>query len=142
MYYINPLVIELTLSQVGGQDKIRKLWKYYYAGTDALIFVVDSSDRDRISEAAEELHYLLRADELRNAVLLVFANKQDMPKALTVAEIVTELGLHDIRNRQWHVQGSCAKTGSGLPEGLEWLSKTVVCHTASPKPGGFISTAY
>merc|ERR1712203_644950 len=67
--------INFTVWDVGGQDKIRKLWRYYYQGTQGLIFVVDSSDRDRIEDACEELAKMLMEDEMRDAVLLVFANK-------------------------------------------------------------------
>ena len=61
---------------VGGQDKIRPLWRHYYQGTNGLIYVVDSNDRDRIEDAREELTKMLNEDEMRDAVLLVFANKQ------------------------------------------------------------------
>lgn len=60
----------------GGQDKIRPLWRHYFQNTQGLIFVVDSNDRDRAAEARDELHRMLNEDELRDAVLLVFANKQ------------------------------------------------------------------
>ena len=61
---------------VGGQDKIRPLWRHYYQNTQGLIFVVDSNDRERVEDAREELHRMLNEPELSNAVLLVFANKQ------------------------------------------------------------------
>ena len=68
--------INFTVWDVGGQDKIRPLWRHYYINAKALIFVVDSSDRDRINEAKEELHRLMHDEELKDAILLVFANKQ------------------------------------------------------------------
>ena len=61
---------------VGGQDKIRPLWRHYFQNTQGLIFVVDSNDRERVGEARDELHRMLQEDELRDAVLLIFANKQ------------------------------------------------------------------
>ena len=64
---------------VGGQDKIRPLWRHYFQNTQGIIFVVDSNDRDRVVEAREELQRMLNEDELRDAMLLVFANKQDLP---------------------------------------------------------------
>lgn len=64
---------------VGGQDKIRPLWRHYFQNTQGIIFVVDSNDRDRVVEAREELQRMLNEDELRDAALLVFANKQDLP---------------------------------------------------------------
>jgi ADP-ribosylation factor protein 1 len=67
--------ISFTVWDVGGQDKIRLLWRHYYQNTQGLIFVVDSNDRDRVDDAREELHKMLSEEELKEAVLLVFANK-------------------------------------------------------------------
>lgn len=80
-YADSPLsVLCLSLPQdVGGQDKIRPLWRHYYTGTQGLVFVVDSQDRDRIDEARQELHRIIGDREMREALLLVFANKQDLP---------------------------------------------------------------
>merc|ERR1712176_371857 len=63
-----------TVWDVGGRDKIRPLYRHYYQGAHALIFVVDSNDRDRIEDAREELTKMMNEDELSEAVLLVFAN--------------------------------------------------------------------
>lgn len=70
--------VKFTVWDVGGQDKIRQLWKHYYQNTQALIYVVDSSDKERINIARDELQKMLSEDELKDAVLLVLANKQDM----------------------------------------------------------------
>lgn len=98
------------------------MWQHYFQGTQGIIFVVDSNDRDRIKEASDELHLILREELLRDATLLVLANKQDLPKAMKVGEIAQSLGLHNMRNRQWFVQPTCATTGDGLYEGLSWLT--------------------
>ncbi|AWP08587.1 putative ADP-ribosylation factor 4-like [Scophthalmus maximus] len=91
--------ISFTVWDVGGQDKIRPLWRHYFQNTQGLIFVVDSNDRERVAESAEELSKMLLEDELKDAVLLVFANKQDLPNALSVTELSEKLGLHDLRNK-------------------------------------------
>jgi len=114
--------INFTVWDVGGQDKIRPLWRHYYSNTNGLIFVVDSNDRDRISEAAEELQKMLREEELKDAVLLVFANKQDLPGAMSVSEMTDKLGLHSVGARKWYIQSTCATSGDGLYEGLDWLA--------------------
>nr|XP_061835371.1 ADP-ribosylation factor 1-like [Nerophis lumbriciformis] len=114
--------ISFTVWDVGGQDKFRPLWRHYFHNTQGLIFVVDSNDRERCNEAREELMRMLAEDELRNAVLLVFANKMDLPNALTPTEVTDALGLHDVRNRRWFIQATCATNGDGLYEGLDWLS--------------------
>ncbi|NXG78713.1 ARF4 factor, partial [Baryphthengus martii] len=111
-----------TVWDVGGQDKIRPLWRHYFQNTQGLIFVVDSNDRERIEEAAEELQKMLDEDELRDAVLLLFANKQDLPNAMAISEMTDKLGLQSLRNRTWYVQATCATQGTGLYEGLDWLS--------------------
>merc|ERR1712031_121974 len=117
--------ISFTVWDVGGQDKIRPLWRHYYQGTQGLIFVVDSNDRDRIEDAKDELNKMLNEDEMRDAILLVFANKQDLPNAMAAAEVTEKLGLQNMRNRQWFIQSACATTGDGLYEGLDWLSRTL-----------------
>ena len=68
--------INFTVWDVGGQDKIRRLWRHYYMNTKALIFVVDCNDKDRVAEAKSELIHMLLDEDLKDAVLLVFANKQ------------------------------------------------------------------
>jgi len=117
--------LSFTVWDVGGQDKIRPLWRHYYQGTNGLIYVIDSNDRDRIEDAREELNKMLNEDEMRDAVVLVFANKQDLPNAMTAAEVTEKLGLHNLRHRQWFIQSACATTGDGLYEGLDWLSRTL-----------------
>ncbi|MTV28846.1 hypothetical protein FTX61_26250, partial [Nitriliruptoraceae bacterium ZYF776] len=97
----------------------------YFQNTQGLIFVVDSNDRDRVVEARDELHRMLNEDELRDAVLLVFANKQDLPNAMNAAEITDKLGLHSLRQRHWYIQSTCATSGEGLYEGLDWLSNNI-----------------
>jgi ADP-ribosylation factor protein 6 len=71
--------VRFNVWDVGGQDKIRPLWRHYYTGTQGLVFVVDSQDRERIEEAKQELHRILSDREMKECLLLVFANKQDLP---------------------------------------------------------------
>ena len=113
--------IVFTVWDVGGQDKIRSLWRHYYQGTDGLIFVVDSNDHDRLELAKMELFRLLNNDELRDSTVLVLANKQDLPNAMGTSEMMDKLGLNALRN-PWYIQPCCAVSGTGLYEGLDWLS--------------------
>jgi hypothetical protein len=73
----------------------------------------------------DELHKLLEEDELRDAILLVYANKQDLPNAIKPQELGNRLRLNSITNRAWQVQGTCATTGDGLYEGLDWLGEQI-----------------
>merc|ERR1719296_206388 len=106
--------LSFTVWDVGGQDKIRPLWRHYYQGTNGLIYVVDSNDRDRSEDAREDLTKMLNEDEMRDAVVLVFANKQDLPNAMTAAEVTEKLGLQQMRNRQWFIQSACATAGGDV----------------------------
>ena len=77
--------ITFTMWDVGGQKRIRDMWRYYYQDVKAVIFVVDSADHERLEEECkEELHHLMNEEELKDAVFLIFANKQDMPGAYNV----------------------------------------------------------
>lgn len=120
--------VNFTCWDVGGRDKIRPLWRHYYQNCQGLIFVVDSNDRERLAgddndySAKAMLHSMCAEEQLKDAPVLVLANKQDLPNACTVAEVTDALGLHTMRHRQWYVQGCCAALGDGLWEGLDWLS--------------------
>ena len=117
--------LKFTVWDVGGQDKLRPLWRHYFQNTNGVIFVVDSNDKDRVAQARDELAKMLSEDELRDAVLLVYANKQDLPNAMSTAEVTDKLGLHSLRQRNWFIQGCCATSGEGLYEGLDWLAANV-----------------
>ena len=117
--------ISFTVWDVGGQTKIRPLWQHYYENCDAIIYVVDSSDGLRMQEAREEMEGVLGDDRVRNASLLVLANKQDMPGALNPTEVTDKLGLHQQRSREWFIQSTCAVTGEGIVDGLEWLANSL-----------------
>ncbi len=114
----------MNIWDVGGQDKIRALWRHYYENSDAIIWLVDSTDLARLNEARDELHRMLADDLLRDARVLVLANKQDLPNALPAHKVADHLGLHSLHGRQWYVQACSAANGSGLYEGLEWLYKS------------------
>ncbi|XP_069174925.1 uncharacterized protein [Procambarus clarkii] len=67
---------KFTVWDVGGQPKLRPLWRHYYFNTQAVIFVVDATDVDRLLEAQSELTKLMTERELKDASLLIFANKE------------------------------------------------------------------
>ena len=113
---------EFTIWDIGGQEKIRPLWRHYYQDTKGLIYVVDSCDVDRIEESAKELNKMLNDDALVNTKLLVFANKQDLPNAMNISYMTEKLSLYLLKDTTWLIQPCCAITGDGLYEGIEWLS--------------------
>lgn len=111
---------------LGGQESMRSVWDAYYPNTDGVIFVIDSSDQDNYEESKTEFYKLLKNEELKNAVILVFANKQDRLEAKPVNELIVIYGLDKIKNHTWHIQSCSAKTGEGLMAGLKWLSDQLV----------------
>lgn len=117
--------VVFTVWDVGGQEKLRPLWRHYFNNTDGLIYVVDSQDRERVAKAATEFKQIVEDPLMRHSAVLVFANKQDMKGALTTAEVCEALGLPALKGRKWHVQGSIAIRGEGLYEGLDWLANTL-----------------
>ena len=124
METVNYKNINFTTWDVGGRDKIvsmgtlslrhmrtfivkslqsvqRPLWRHYFQNTDVLIFVADSNDRERMGECKDELWRFLGEDELKESILLVLANKQDLPNAMSTQELTEKLELNSIRNRDW-----------------------------------------
>ena len=114
--------LKFAVWDVGGQQMLRAIWQYYFDNTHALIFMIDSADLDRVALAREELTKLLEDETLKSAVLLVFANKRDLPNALSVPELAETLGLNPLTPRRWFIQSTVATTGEGLYEGLDWLA--------------------
>ncbi|KAG4929707.1 hypothetical protein JHK82_046777 [Glycine max] len=119
------IIVTNVLNEQGGQTSIRPYWRCYFPNTQAIIYVVDSSDVDRLVIAKEEFHAILEEEELKGAVVLIFANKQDLPGALDDAAVTEALELHKIKNRQWAIFKTSAIKGEGLFEGLDWLSNTL-----------------
>mmetsp|Transcript_14182 Transcript_14182/g.36404 ORF Transcript_14182/g.36404 Transcript_14182/m.36404 type:complete len:192 (-) Transcript_14182:128-703(-) len=115
--------MQFEIWDLGGQANLRPSWATYYRSTDAVILVVDSTDRARMGILKSELFTLLEHEDLTSACLLVFANKQDLKDAMTVAELTDALSLHSIKRQDWHIQACTAMTGEGLYDGLGWIAQ-------------------
>eukprot|EP00483_Globobulimina_turgida_P000452 UN00452 len=121
---VNYQGLELNIWDVGGQDKLRDLWRHYYPGTNGIIFVVDAADKTRLNTAKEELHLLMNEHELQYATLVVVANKQDLPNALKKAEIAKALELDKITRKNEAFEAT-AKENKGLTDALDWLTQNM-----------------
>ncbi|SPJ78134.1 probable ADP-ribosylation factor [Fusarium torulosum] len=110
-----------------GEPKIRPCWRSFMTRVHAVVFVIDSSDRETLPEAKTELLYLLKEIMLDHQPFLIFANKQDYPKAMSAAELTEFLDIQQYLERDLKccVQGSSAVTGDGLAGGLEWVRQAV-----------------
>lgn len=118
--------LTFTVWDVGGQKKIRQLWHHYFQGAQGVIYVVDSTDHERLEEAKCELYNIIKSNEISPRVpVLVFANKQDLPGSLTAAQLIDQLAIRQLPGNPWHVQTTCATTGEGIYEGLNAFSKMV-----------------
>jgi len=123
--------LKFTIWDVGGQPKLRPLWKHYYLNTQAVIYVIDSSDETRLAEAYDELVKLISEKELREASLLLFLNKQDSSPVVTIEEITERFALYKLFcGRSWHIQACDAVSGTGLTDGLDWLSRQLIAAVA------------
>ena len=108
---------------------MRKVWAAYYAESDVIVLVLDSTDRERLSLVRTELAAICSNEVLNRAALLILANKQDLPGALSAEEITRELKLHINKERAWTIQPCSALEGTGLTEGMDWVVRTL-------RPGG------
>jgi len=122
--------LNFNVWDLGGQTSIRPYWRCYYANTAAVIFVIDSTDIERLGTASDELASMLNEEELRDAALLVFANKQDQPGARGAGEISEALKLGELRDRNWSIVACSAIDGKGIDEGMDWLVQTVQSENA------------
>ncbi|KAH8305342.1 hypothetical protein KR044_006851 [Drosophila immigrans] len=116
--------MRFTIWDIGGQRSVRSMWRYYYSNAAGIIFVVDAADTQRFPEAMCELHSVLHVRELRNSVLMVFANKQDLPQAIAPDDLALRLRLHELRQR-WRVHGVSASNGQGVHEGMDQLYRMI-----------------
>ncbi|KAM9783221.1 ADP-ribosylation factor-like 4aa [Neosynchiropus ocellatus] len=114
---------------VGGQEKLRPLWKSYTRGADGIIFVVDSVDAERMEEAKTELHKIAKISENQGVPVLVVANKQDLRHSLGLDEMEKLLALKELSPATpWHLQPTCAIIGDGLREGVDRLHEMILKH--------------
>jgi len=123
--------LEVGFMDLGGGKKIRGIWEKYYGRSHGLIFVVDATARDRVDEAKETLHSLIKHGDTVGKPLLIFGNKQDLDGAMTVDELFGVLELSAFPQLEVKIIACTAKVSSGtkvdpaLMSGVDWLSSRV-----------------
>ena len=117
--------VKLQAWDLGGQESTRSVWDVYFVNTDAIIYVIDTHD-ETYDDSKTQFYKLLSNETLKNAVILIYANKQDLPGAKSVAEIIQIYELDTIKDHIWHIQPCSAQTGEGLITGMKWLSDQLV----------------
>ncbi|KAF6384377.1 ADP ribosylation factor like GTPase 14 [Rhinolophus ferrumequinum] len=124
--------LSLTVWDVGGQTRMRSVWGYYCEHTDGLVYVVDSTDKQRLEDSRREFEHILKNEHIKNVPVVLLANKQDVPGALTAEDITRMFKVKKLCcNRNWYVQPCCAITGEGLTEGLRKVTEFVKSHMKS-----------
>lgn len=123
--------VNFLMWDVGGQEKLRPLWKSYTRCTDGIVFVVDSVDMERMEEAKMELLKTAKSPDNSGVPILVLANKQDLPGAKDSKQLEKLLGLHELMTGPGsqhlsYIQAACAITGDGLHEGLDALYNMIL----------------
>ncbi|KAI5968046.1 uncharacterized protein KGF55_000030 [Candida pseudojiufengensis] len=115
--------VSFAVWDCGGQERIRPLWRHYFTGTNALIYVVDSNDSKRLEESKQELYRIIQDKELNNCLLVVLANKQDIENSIKPKELIEKFELNKLTgNHTWSVIPTIAIDGTGLVETLNWIS--------------------
>jgi ADP-ribosylation factor protein 1 len=117
--------ITFTVWDIGGQSKIRPLYRHYYDKTDGLLFVVDSSDEDRLKEARDELFGIITNEGMSSVPVVIIANKSDLSAAIKPSELIEHLSLHSISRRRWYIQQACALNGDGIVEAMQRLAEMI-----------------
>jgi len=117
--------VNFTMFDMSGAGRYRNLWEHYYAEAEGIIFVIDSAEAVRMCVVKDELDTLLAHKDIakRSIPILFFANKSDLPKALTPAQISEALELNKLTDRDWNIVASNALNGTGLEPGVKWLSQ-------------------
>lgn len=119
---------------VGGQESSRQVWDVYFINSDAIVYVIDCNDFDNAEDSKTQFYKLLSNEALKNAVILIFANKQDLPTAKKVEDVVLFYELDTVKDHVWHIQPCSGKTGDGLVEGMKWLSDQLVFKSSNNFP--------
>ena len=117
--------VKLQAWDLGGQESTRSIWDVYFINTDAIIYVIDTHD-ETYDDSKTQFYKLLKNETLKNAIILIYANKQDLPGAKSVGEIIQIYELDTIKDHIWHIQPCSAQTGEGLITGMKWLSDQLV----------------
>ena len=117
--------VKLQAWDLGGQESTRSVWDVYFANTDAIIYVIDTHDTN-YEESKNQFYKLLENEALKNTIILIYANKQDLSGAKRVNDIIQLYELEGIKDHIWHIQPCSAQTGEGLVTGMKWLSDQLV----------------
>jgi len=128
--------VRLNFWDLGGQEELQALWDKYYQECHAIIYVVDSNDRERIEQSKETFTAMIKNENIRGVPLLVAANKQDLVDCMGVREVkpLFESNLELVGAREVMTLATSGLTGDGVVEGIDWVAQCVVRNEAVRPP--------
>lgn len=115
--------VTIKMWDIGGQTRFRSMWERYCRGVNAIVYVVDSADKEKFELSKKELHELLAKPPLAGIPLLVLGNKNDLPEAVSVEELIDTLGLKELEGREVCCYSISAKNNVNIEITLQWLIK-------------------
>ncbi|KDO60036.1 hypothetical protein CISIN_1g028776mg [Citrus sinensis] len=112
---------KLVFWDLGGQPGLRSIWEKYYEEAHAVVFVIDAACPSRFEDSKTALEKVLRNEDLQGAPLLILANKQDLPDAVSADELARYLDLKKLDERVCMFEAVSGYDGFGIKESVEWL---------------------
>ncbi|VDN07954.1 unnamed protein product [Thelazia callipaeda] len=113
--------VTIKLWDIGGQPRFRSMWERYCRGVNAIIFMVDAADEDKLEASRMELIQLLDKPQLDSIPVLVLANKKDLPGALDERQLIERMNLSAIQNREICCYSISCKEKDNIDITLQWL---------------------
>lgn len=113
--------VTIKLWDIGGQPRFRSMWERYCRGVNAIIFMVDAADEDKLEASRNELSQLLDKPQLDSIPVLVLANKKDLPGALDERQLIERMNLSAIQNREICCYSISCKEKDNIDITLQWL---------------------
>ncbi|QPG72829.1 hypothetical protein FOA43_000131 [Brettanomyces nanus] len=114
----------MNIWDIGGQSSLRTFWFNYFEKTDFLVWVIDSSSLQRLSENFKEFDKVLKEDRLAGCGLLILINKIDVYQGDTEKlkeAVINTLQLQKLENHCWNLLCCSAYSGKNLTKGMDWI---------------------
>jgi len=113
--------VTIKLWDIGGQPRFRSMWERYCRGVNAIVYMVDAADQDKIEASRNELHNLLERPQLAGIPILVLGNKRDLPGALDETGLIERMGLSAVQDREICCYSISCKEKDNIDITLQWL---------------------
>lgn len=113
--------VSIKIWDIGGQPRFRSMWEKYCRGVNAIIYMVDAADQSKIEASRTELHSLLGKPQLDGIPVLVLGNKKDLPGALDEKQLIEQLDLGSLQDREICCYSISCKDKTNIDITLQWL---------------------